>query len=319
LTCAGRADRLRIVRADRLKIKLKAMSAPGNSGAPVRISRVISVCEKKDIGTWRHSSRAVIRHVRAEDFLLICPDGQIGDFRAATAADWRIEAESIYAGNDGLEMVRQRVSGANLQRVNWLFQQFLKINAVIHSGLDDADVVVIWDADTVPLRPLQFVDPDSGRVCYYHGREHHTPYFITIEHLFGPGYIHDRSFIAQCFPVRVGWVRAMVCEIEKRNPGASYVDAVLRVLPGLSGSEFSEYETMGTWVMRNHRDAFMFQPKNRWLRDGSRIIGVNTGERARSTLLWLLSFFYDYVAIENWRRPLDAGTLWRAMRRRMKR
>ena len=281
------------------------------------IQRVISVCEAKDIGVWRIASARILRNIRAESYQLICPDGQIPAFMAATAPGWNIVGESRYAANCPLAMIRKSVSGENINRVHWLFQQFIKINAIVGSEFAERDLLLIWDADTVPLRPLQFIDPDNGAICYYHGKEHHRPYFETIEALCGFGRQTDRSFIAQCLPVRAGWVREWVTAMEGRF-AASYVEAVLNHLPGKSGAEFSEYETIGSWLLKHHGDEVAFREKNRWLRHGSSLFASNpTGILAEAMFL-LLAMRYDFVAIENWKRPLNPKRILEALRRRMR-
>jgi hypothetical protein len=285
---------------------------PDSSCNPVK--RVISVCEAKDIAVWAIASRRIVRHIGADFYQLICPDAQISEFEAVTAPGWEITGESRVSGNCSVGMIRERVCGENVNRVHWLFQQFIKLNAIAGSELGDRDVVVIWDADTVPLRRLDFVDPASGRIRYYHGKEHHRPYFETIEALCGFGRMIDVSFIAQCLPVRAGWVRDMLREIEDRFAG-SYVEAILRHLPGKSGSEFSEYETIGSWVMMHHRDEVVFQEKKRWLRSGSWFFGSRLSGPVAKGLFCLLANRYDYVAIEKWRRPLDLKRISNAVSR----
>ncbi|WP_348223662.1 hypothetical protein [Luteolibacter sp.] len=232
-------------------------------------------------------------------------------FEAATAPGWEITGESRFSSNCQLDMIRGKVSGANTNRVHWLFQQFIKINAIAESDLDDGELVVIWDADTVPLRKIDFSDGPTGCIRYYHGKEHHQPYFDTIEALCDLERLTNLSFIAQCLPVRAGWVRELLQDIEERL-SQSYVEAVLSRLPGKSGSEFSEYETIGAWVLAHHRDEMVFRKKNRWLRSGSSFFGSRTFGPMAMILFRLLAIRYDFVAIENWRRPFDMKRLSKA-------
>lgn len=262
------------------------------------LDRVVSVCEIKDIGTWKLTAVRVPRHIKAFSYELICPDSQLAEFRAVTPPAWVVTGESAYSANCGQEMIRRMAVGESKMRVNWLFQQFLKINAVL-SGRDE-EIVLIWDADTVPLRDLGFIDPNDGRLMCYHSKEVHTPYFGTVERLLGMGKACEPSFIAQCMPLRVAWVRGLVGEIEGRA-GVPYPEAVMSALPGESGSEFSEYETIGTWVWRNRPDEISLRRKNRWLRGGSSLFRPNLDGWHATMLLAMLSLHYDFVAIENWK------------------
>ena len=287
-------------------------TAPGKPLANDRLRRVVSVCELKDIAAWRIASRQITRHIAAQEYHLICPDAQLAEFQRASHPAWEILGESGFWANCHPDMIRAKVVGSNADRVHWLFQQFIKINAVCDSGLNDEDLVLIWDADTVPLRPIGFVDAGSGKLCYYHGTEHHCPYFETIERLLGFGKVSAKSFIAQCLPVRVLWVREVVREIQRRA-GTPYVETILGLLPGLSGSEFSEYETIGSWILRHHRDEMIFRPRNRWLRGGLRFFGADPSGIRASLLMRLLAFHYDFVAIENWYRPITFHRIARAL------
>ncbi len=287
----------------------------GEAGEVVR--RVISVCEASDLAVWSVSCGKIVRHMAAESYQLICPDAQIATFEKSTATPWHITGESHFSDDCSLQMIRSMAKGRNSERIHWLYQQFLKINAVRNSDLDDDSVVVIWDADTVPLREIRFIEEHGGRLLFYHGSERHRPYFDTIESLLGGGELADFSFIAQCLPVRVGWVRALLKEIESRT-GVSYVEAVLRILPGESGSEFSEYETIGTWIWRSHPDRIVIRKKNRWLRNGAPLFGKRLDGGSASLLFRFLSFRYDYVAIERWRRPVTIRRIVSALSRQLR-
>lgn len=262
------------------------------------IDRVVSVCEMKDIETWKLTAVRVPRHIEASSYELICPDGQLEDFRSVTPEIWTLTGESAYSADCSQEMIRRMARGENKSRVNWLFQQFLKINAVLNSKRNG--IVLIWDADTIPIRDLGFIDPNDGGLMCYHSREVHLPYFETVEKLLGIGKVCEPSFIAQCLPVRVEWVRKMVGETESRL-GKPYPEAVMSVLPGRSGSEFSEYETIGTWALANYPEEICLRQKNRWLRRGSSIFGKNMEGSNAKLLLAVLSCFYDFVAVENWK------------------
>ena len=51
------------------------------------------------------------------------------------------------------------------QRVGWWFQQFLKM-AFAYSPYAK-EYYVVWDADTIPLNPIDFIDSKSGSFLLY--------------------------------------------------------------------------------------------------------------------------------------------------------
>ncbi len=61
-------------------------------------------------------------------------------------------------------------------RIGWYFQQLLKLYAPFVIP-DISSNVLILDADTVFLNPVEFID-DSGNGLYNVGTEHHLPYFV---------------------------------------------------------------------------------------------------------------------------------------------
>ncbi len=278
-----------------------------------RLRKVVSVCEQRDIAVWQLVCRRLPQCITADIYQLICPDAQADRFRAVTLDPWVVVVESHYSAGCRVEDIRARVTGCNEGRVNWLFQQFLKIQAIVDPEMAADDVVLIWDADTLPLRKLDFGEQGSA-LSYYHGREHHAPYFDTFRKLFGCGRQADVSFIAQCMPVRAGRVREMVAEVEAA--GTPFAEAVMEALPGKSGSEFSEYETIGNWLLLRHPEEVELRRANRWLRSGALLFGGHMmGWRAR-LLPGLLAWRYDFVAIEKWRRPLDWPRFTHFLRRR---
>lgn len=285
-----------------------------NTGAPIK--RVVSVCEARDIRVWKIASERIVSHIAAESYQLVCPDAQIALFREATNPAWEILGEDAFTTDCTVAMIRERVTAENVHRVNWLFQQFVKINAISCSELGDEDVVLIWDADTVPLRDISFVENGTGRLLCHHGTERHAPYFKTIQALLGFGRMTDFSFIAQCLPLRVGWLRELLAEIESRA-GRPYAETVLSYLPGESGAEFSEYETIGSWMFRHHPEDISFRVQNRWMRRGSSIFPTNLSSSFARVLFSILSMRYDFVAIESWKAEPIIRRALRAVARRM--
>lgn len=291
------------------------------------VKRVVSVCAERDIRVWKVASEKIIRHIQAESYQLVCPDSQVARFREATHPGWEVVGEDIYTPNCTVAMIRERVIGANVKRVHWLFQQFVKINTIARSSLKNDDVVVIWDADTIPLRDIKFMEAETGRLLCYHGTERHRPYFQTMESLLGFGRVTEVSFIAQCLPLKVGWLRDMLAEIEHRA-GQPYAEAVLSCLPGLSGAEFSEYETIGTWMFRHHPDSVIFKDRNRWIREGSSYFPEDLSGLVARSLFLIFAARYDFVAIESWKmesgikrilRKSGARRILSAVTRRLKR
>jgi hypothetical protein len=149
----------------------------------------------------------------------------------------------------------------------WYLQQFLKIEYCRQS---EAHHCLVWDADTVPLLPFEFLDAD-GRMFLATAKEFHTPYFYTIEALFGTPASSKTSFISQHMFVDCSSMRSMCRLIEERNAVAHWTDALGRILEKHPdrANLFSEYETYANYML-------LFEPDKvakralRWSRGESR-------------------------------------------------
>jgi len=196
---------------------------------------------------------------------------------------------------------------AELQKINrphfpraagWYFQQLLKLQfAFLHP---DDDYYLIWDADTVPLRPLQFFDHD-GRMLLTKAAEYHLPYFETYQRLLREPPQREFSLIAQHMIVQKSIAREMLARIQQQTDGHQHwAWSIMASLPPQGDNLFSEYETYGHYVKNHYPDRIRFIERN-WLREGTEHTG---GWIPRPPDLQQLGQKYDYVAFEraskNW-------------------
>lgn len=153
------------------------------------------------------------------------------------------------------------------ERMNgWYFQQLLKF-AYAFSLPDDADYL-IWDADTVLLRPIDLFD-EQGRTWFTKADEYHEPYFESYERLLGLVAPREFSFISQHMVVKVGVLREMMARIEAHCPGdENWAWKIMRNLSPQTSNRFSEYETYGHYVKQVHPEMAAFR-RLEWTRDGA--------------------------------------------------
>ena len=129
------------------------------------------------------------------------------------------------------------------QGPGWYFQQLLKYQFAFHEPEDD--YFLIWDADTIPLRKLEFFD-GQGRMLLTKAEEYHPPYFQTYEKILGQPARREFSFIAQHMVVQKSILREMLGDIERHCPGTeNWVSKIMRNLGGEGSNRFSEYESWG--------------------------------------------------------------------------
>lgn len=173
--------------------------------------------------------------------------------------------------------------------LNWYKQQIIKLKLIESCKKDE--IVLIWDGDTIPLKSLNFLKNSS--LGYYTSSEFHQPYYSSIKKLLGLTKTSNFSFIAQCFVVKVSWVKLMLRTIEFRNK-CSYIDVIIKIANSSKLQNFSEYETMAIFIQKYFFfDTFIIG--NNWFRYGFSLFSNP------SSILFQASN-YDFVSFESWDR-----------------
>ena len=271
--------------------EMPELSASTSVGVPV-INEVISVCSAKDIDVWTIAAQHIVQFIPAKQFTVIVPDAQVPIFASVTKAPYKVKPESLFVGNLK-EKVASVLSPDNQNRVGWYLQQFVKISAVL--ARDNEDVVLIWDADTVPLKKLDFIN-SKGQFIYYKGSEYRKSYFDFIERSLGLKRTQSFSFIAQSLVLRVDWARELFNMLEK-NTNLHWVDAILHYLDKSEPAGFAEFETLGSWIWTHHRKKIVVSDRA-WYRNGMSLVG-NPLELSQS--IWRgLAKSYDFISFEVW-------------------
>jgi hypothetical protein len=162
-----------------------------------------------------------------------------------------IDENSLLAGFDR-QSFQKRPIPYFPRSFGWYLQQFLKVEYCRQSEVRHC---LVWDADTVPLAPLKFLDA-KGRICLTAAAEFHKPYFHTIERLFGVPAPSKISFISQHMFVECSAMRSMCRFIEERHGVGHWTDALGRILEEHPdrANLFSEYETYANYMLLFEQD-----------------------------------------------------------------
>jgi hypothetical protein len=268
-----------------------------------QISLLISVCYRNDAQTFGETSKLIVKNIQAMRYEVVVPDQDVPLFQQISAKPFVVVAESFYLQGKNLAWLRSRIPADKQWRAGWYLQQFIKIAAAKNANADD--IVLIWDSDTAPLKPLAFINT-NGKLIYYKGSEHHAPYFTVIKNLLGLEKSVDFSFIAQCFVIKARWARDFCDLIEQKNKHP-WMEAIISCVDFNEDSGFSEYESLGTYITHYHRDEIAFS-KNQWCRCGNSLIG---GIKKLSLLRrLLLSNEYDFISFEAWDKNRGAPRLF---------
>ena len=83
-------------------------------------------------------------------------------------------------------------------RKSWYYQQFLKLTYIVnHDNFSDHNLVV-WDADTIPIKKIKFFKKNNEPFLYGSSYEYHLPYFQINKILLGNNFKNlDYSCITQ--------------------------------------------------------------------------------------------------------------------------
>ncbi len=198
---------------------------------------------------------------------------------------------------------------AENSKPGWYYQQFLKM---AYADRCDSDYYMSWDADTLPLRKVEFWDPE-GHPYFDTKKEYKEGYFRTIENLFGFGKTCPRSYISEHMVFSVERMQEMRAEImELPLQGDSFYE---KIFFGIDLDNlklgFSEFETYGTWMENRHPGEYLYR---NWksLRRGN--IFIRDAEMEPGDYAYL-SKDYDAVTFERYHSYIDGlGTLYRKTR-----
>jgi hypothetical protein len=231
---------------------------------------VVSTCLRRDLPVYRHACESLREHIAGARIHVITRAVDFPAFRNACGEEVRLVDEREILADMSLDALRQMPLPFFPEGAGWYFQQFLKLG--FHRLSESGGHFLIWDADTILLRPLEFVD-DQGRSLFVMADEHHGPYFQTFENLFGYPAARDYSFISQHQVVEKSVLREMFREIEARDPeGKSWMWVVMERLKGAGSNLFSEYETYGHYLKHRYPGRVVGR-KLPWTRHGERIAG----------------------------------------------
>lgn len=255
---------------------------------------VICVCCKKDSKTWAIASQYIIKNIQANRYRVYVPDSDVAFFKKISALPFEVIAESLYTA-DLAPILRSHLPANKVDQFGWYLQQFIKLYAV--SECKTEEVALIWDADTVPLKPLTFMN-DENQLLYYKGEEYHQPYFRFIKRLLGLNKVVNFSFITQCFVIKGAWAQDFFRAIELRHQG-DWVEGIMETIDFNEGNGFSEYETLGTFISHYHAKEVQYIDRA-WQRFGNSLIGDIAFLETINSKKKLMQF--DFVSFERWDR-----------------
>ena len=272
------------------------------------IVKVISMCHKPHAEVWKLTSDLMPNFLQADEFIVYVPDDEVSFFLEITNPKIRILSQSALGIGYKERLLNAIDATGNSVRFGWYLQQFYKIEALLKHSVD-ADILVILDADCIPLRKIPLVD-DASRILYLNlSTEFHKPYFECIDRLLGLKRVQNRTFITHPFPIRNAWIIELVQFIEARH-GCSWADAIIKTTDFSLLSGFSEIETLGTWIANSYPDAWA-SVSGKWERLGQSRFGQIENFDPEKLVKLGEKYGLDLVVFEHW----DNRTLVNSIKR----
>ena len=258
---------------------------------------VVTACRAADLRVLGLTFKALKKQVPMRRLRLITARSNFAKCRQMLGEETElIDEDALIPGMTLEEVSRLRLPGFP-EGAGWYFQQLLKLQFCYVRP--EEEHYLIWDADTVPLRPLEFFD-ENGAMLLTVADEEHPPYFENYRRLLGEEPRRECSFISQHMVVRKAIVREMLEKIEARHVGnENWAWKIMRNLEGTHVNLLSEYELVGHYT-KNHYPAEIHYRRLPWLREGTQTVGGIPS----ATQLEVLGREYAFAAFEAKYRPL---------------
>ena len=255
--------------------------------------KIVSCCCRQDLETFKFSYEYIEKYIPNSGFYLFVPDKDY-DIFTINLKNFKglvIRRDSDIISKKNSDIVMNKLILLNKRNMyGWYIQQFIKIKAA--SKFSENETVIIWDSDTIPLRPLSFKNKNGGH-NYFVGSEYHEPYFNTLLNFTSISKQIEHSFIAQCLPIYSHHVRELITEL---GGDSDWIENIMLNLDESSDCAFSEYETLGNFVLGRYPHLVHINWSS-WARNGYQLLFFR---RDLKSGLQDLNGKYSYVALEKY-------------------
>ncbi len=195
-------------------------------------------------------------------------------------------------------------------RLGWYYQQVLKISFLINFVKRKNKPIIIWDADTILLKKINFFNKKNSEK-YGNTSEFHKAYYITNKQILKklPNYyISCLSQFIAVTPREIDYlIKKLKNYIKKNKPTGKWISTIMmssisKSHDSYNGSMFSEYELIG-------QSNLLYSYNNQKLISGMR-------EHLNGRLTYLQLFIvkilgYSYVAYEHSHKNSDSQNMLR--------
>lgn len=135
--------------------------------------------------------------------------------------------ENILISKKKLNEFLFKMRNIKTKRINWYFQQFLKL---AYSRICKKEYYLIWDIDTIPIKMIKMFKHNQP---YFDMKtEHHIPYFNTINRLIPGLKFIKRSYISEHMIIKTKLMKNLLDTIEMnyKIPGKLFWEKILMAI-----------------------------------------------------------------------------------------
>ena len=254
----------------------------------------------------------IFNNLSANRVKIICKKDLTSYFPQNSLIDFLDENSIAFFNFNTIKTLLQN-RGGDCIRTGWYFQQFLKM---YYSFICKNKYYLIWDADTIPLSKIKFFTNDGKKMLFNRKKEHHIPYFETLDCIFNKKLKYERnSFISEGMIIDCHIMKELILSIDINNniPGNNWIEKIINSisLKDLDGAGFSEFETYGTYLLNKYPEKYQERPL-KTLRNGMSKYGKILSKKELSMLN------FDTITFENWNRNEKISHKLKAYLRRLK-
>ena len=224
----------------------------------------INLCQvslKRDLPLILKNYQSFKKFYERINIYIICPSKDLAYFKEKLNYDeFKIISEDEIISFKKFELIFIKES-ENIsyqsefrKRLNWYYQQILKISFMINFINDIKKNLIIWDADTILLKKIDFFSEDKS-INYGNFNEFHKQYYVTNKKILDDFPKYFISFLNQFISATVEEVFMLEkklfknIKIQKQNLPVKLSELILRNIflehKVYNGSMFSEFELIG--------------------------------------------------------------------------
>jgi len=230
----------------------------------VKTQNTINLCQvslKRDLPIILKNYLSFKKFYEKIKIYIICPSKDLAYFKEKLSYDeFKIISEDTIISFKEFELIFIKES-ENIsyqpefrKRLSWYYQQILKISFIINFVNDKKQNIIIWDADTVLLKKMDFYSENKS-INYGTFNEFHKQYYTTNQKILNTIPKYFISFLNQFISATVEEVFLLEknlfknIKIEKKNLPVKISELILKniflVHKVYNGSMFSEFELIG--------------------------------------------------------------------------